>query len=149
MIILGEGMTREKLETYRSKQREIRELEWRLENRWKSDTLIGNDVIMDYRKGYPMPQSVVGFDYNRYEQLQDRDLHRKDKLEKECEEVEEFIDSIEKSVDRRIAEMYYVEGREKPTQEWVAKQVGYERSYISKKINEILKLSHNSQKSHL
>lgn len=146
---MSKGITREKLETYRSKQREIRELEWRLENRWKSDTLIGNDVIMDCRKGYPIPQSVVGFDYDRYEQLQDRDLCRKDKLKKECEEVEKFIDSIEKSVDRRIAEMYYVEGREKPTQEWVAKQVGYERSYISKKINEILKLSHNSQNSHL
>ena len=54
-----ETMTKERLEAYRSKKDEILELEYALNNRWKSDLMIGNDVVFDYSKGYPMPQSVV------------------------------------------------------------------------------------------
>ena len=59
-------MTKERLEAYRSKKDEILELEYALNNRWKSDLMIGNDVVFDYSKGYPMPQSVVGFDQRKY-----------------------------------------------------------------------------------
>lgn len=83
-----EQMTKERLMAYRSNKAEILELDYVLNNRWKSDTMIGNDVIFDYSKGYPMPQSVTGFDSEKYERLQIRDLKRKEKLEKECEEVE-------------------------------------------------------------
>mgnify|MGYP006964240489 CR=1 FL=1 len=72
-----EKMTKERLKAYRSNKAEILELDYALQNRWKSDTMIGNDVIFDYSKGYPMPQCVVGFDQEKYERLQDRDLKRK------------------------------------------------------------------------
>lgn len=49
----------------------------------EGEGLIGNDVIFDYSKGYPMPQSVVGFDQKKYERLQDRDQRRKEQLEQE------------------------------------------------------------------
>ena len=39
-----ETMTKERLEAYRSKKDEILELEYALNNRWKSDLMIGNDV---------------------------------------------------------------------------------------------------------
>ena len=89
-----EQMTRERLAAYRSNKAEILELDYMLQNRWKSDTMIGNDVVFDYSKGYPMPQSVVGFDQEKYERLQDRDLRRKERLEKECEEIEQFVEAI-------------------------------------------------------
>lgn len=63
---MEEVMTKERLESYRSNKMEILELDYVLENRWRSDTMIGNDVIFDYSKGYPMPQSVTGFDYEKY-----------------------------------------------------------------------------------
>ena len=48
-----EGMTRERLEAYRSNRDEIKELKYKLEHLGEGDSLIGNDVIFDYRKGYP------------------------------------------------------------------------------------------------
>lgn len=142
-------ITKELLQGYRSKKAEIQELDWKLKNRWRDEGLIGNDVIFDYSKGYPMPQAVVGFDYGKYERLQNQDQRRKEKLEQECEEAEEFVGSIEKSLERRIFQMYFIDGAEQPTQKEVAKAVHMERSSISKKIDDYLQLSHNSHDSHL
>lgn len=142
-------ITKELLQGYRSKKAEIQELDWKLKNRWRDEALIGNDVIFDYSKGYPMPQAVVGFDYGKYERLQNQDQRRKEKLEQECEEAEKFVGSIEKSLERRIFQMYFIDGAEQPTQKEVAKAVHMERSSISKKIDDYLQLSHNSHDSHL
>lgn len=144
-----EQMTRERLAAYRSNKAEILELDYMLQNRWKSDTMIGNDVVFDYSKGYPMPQSVVGFDQEKYERLQDRDLKRKERLEKECEEVEQFVEAIQDSMTRRIFRIYYIDGRVPVNQEEVSKKVHLERSTISKKIDNYLKDSHKSHDSHL
>ena len=108
---MEEVMTKERLESYRSNKMEILELDYVLENRWQSDTMIGNDVIFDYSKGYPMPQSVTGFDYEKYSRLQERDLRRKKKLESECKEIEDFVSGITDSVTRRIFRIYYIDGR--------------------------------------
>ena len=144
-----EQMTRERLAAYRSNKAEILELDYMLQNRWKSDTMIGNDVVFDYSKGYPMPQSVVGFDQDKYERLQDRDLKRKERLEKECEEVEQFVEAIQDSMTRRIFRIYYIDGRVPVNQEEVSKKVHLERSTISKKIDNYLKDSPKSHDSHL
>ena len=45
--ILLEQMTKERLLSYRSNKAEILELDYAINNRWKSDTMIGNDVIFD------------------------------------------------------------------------------------------------------
>ena len=133
--------------SYRSKKAEILELTAIIENRYRDDSLIGNDVILDYSKSYPpIPQGVVGFDQAKYNRLQDRDRRRKEKLEKECAEIEDFIEGIEDSLTRRIFRMTFIEGRR---QKDVAKMVHLDRSSVSKKIDTFLQLSHNSQKSHL
>ena len=118
-----EKMTKERLKAYRSNKAEILELDYALQNRWKSDTMIGNDVIFDYSKGYPMPQCVVGFDQEKYERLQDRDLKRKKAIEKECKEVEQFVDAIPDSLAHRIFRKLFIDGRKPVTQEQVAKSV--------------------------
>ena len=58
-----EGMTRERLEAYRSNREEIKELKYKLDHMGEGDSLIGNDVIFDYKKGYPRAQAIVGYDY--------------------------------------------------------------------------------------
>lgn len=146
---MEEVMTKERLESYRSNKMEILELDYVLENRWRSDTMIGNDVIFDYSKGYPMPQSVTGFDYEKYSRLQERDLRRKKKLEAECKEIEDFVSGITDSVTRRIFRIYYIDGRKNVTQRDVAKKIHLDRSSISKKVDAYLKVSHNSHDSHL
>ena len=139
-------MTKERLSTYQSKKDEIVELDWMLNNRWRSETMIGNDVIFDYSKGYPMPQSVVGFDQDKYERAQERDLRKKQKLEQECEEIEEWVEAIPDSITRRIFRMCFIEGRK---QKDVAKAVHLDRSRISRRIDDYLKNAHKAQNAHV
>lgn len=144
-----EQMTRERLAAYRSNKAEILELDYMLQNRWKSDTMIGNDVVFDYSKGYPMPQTVAGFDQKKYERLQDRDLNRKKRLEEECEKIEAFVDGIPDSITRRIFRMYYIDGRKPVKQKDVAKKVHIDRSRVSRKIDEYLKNARKTHEAHL
>ena len=97
--------------------------------------MIGNDVIFDYSKGYPMPQGVVGFDKEKYDRLQDRDQRRKEQLEQECVEIEEWVEAITDSITRRIFRMFFVEGRK---QKAVAKAVHLDQSCVSRRIDDYL-----------
>lgn len=126
---------------YRSSKDEILELAYTLENRWKSETMIGNNVVFDYSKGYPMPQSVVGFDQERYERAQNRDLKKMKKLEKECEEIEEFVSRIPDTITRRIFRLYFIDGRKPMKQKDVAKKVNLDQSNVSRKIDEYLEIA--------
>ena len=144
-----EKMTKERLKAYRSNKAEILELDYTLRNRWKSDTMIGNDVIFDYSRGYPMPQCVVGFDEPKYKRWQEKDRKRKEWLEQECKEVEQFVDAIQDSLAHRIFRKLFIDGRKPVTQEQVAKSVHLERSSISKIVDRYLKDSHNSQNAQL
>lgn len=128
-------ITKELLQGYRSKKDEILELDYILKNRWRDEGLIGNDVIFDYSKGYPMPQGVVGFDKEKYDRLQDRDQRRKEQLEQECVEIEEWVEAITDSITRRIFRMCFVEGRK---QKAVAKAVHLDQSRVSRRIDDYL-----------
>ena len=139
-------ITKELLQGYRSKKDEIQELDYILKNRWRDEGLIGNDVIFDYSKGYPMPQSVVGFDQAKYKRLQDRDQRRKEQLEKECAEIEEWVEAIPDSLTRRIFRMCFIDGRK---QKDVARAVHLDRSRISRKIDSYLENAHKAQNAHL
>lgn len=139
-------ITKELLQGYRSKKDEIQELDYILKNRWRDEGLIGNDVIFDYSKGYPMPQSVVGFDQAKYERLQDRDQRRKEQLEQECEEIEEWVEAIPGSLTRRIFRMCFIDGRK---QKDVARAVHLDRSRISRKIDSYLENAHKAQNAHV
>lgn len=135
-------ISREKLESYRSKLQESKELEDKIWNLHDTEEGIGSSVILDYRKGYPQPQAVVGVDWERF----DRYRKRLERLRAECAEVERFVEGIEDSLTRRIFRMYYIDGI---SQERVAGLIGMERSSVSKKIDKFLKLSHKSQNSQL
>lgn len=139
-------MTRERLEGYRSCREEIQELQYKLDHLGEGDSLIGNDVIMDYRDGFPRPQSVVGYDYDKYERLRKAYGSRIEKLQAECAEVELWIEAIPDSLTRRIFRMYYVDGM---NQKQIGRIVHLDRSRISRKIDEYLKNAHKAQKAHV
>lgn len=69
--------------------------------------------------------------------------NQKSKVEKLITEIEQFIAEIPDSIDRQIFEHRYIDGMK---QREIANRVGLERSSISKRIDAVLKLSHNSQK---
>ena len=139
-------ITKELLPGYRSKHAAIQELDWKLKHRWRDEGLIGNDVVFDYSKGYPMPQSVVGFDQKKYERLQDRDQRRKEQLEQECTEIEDFVENIDDSLTRRIFRLCFIDGRK---QKDVARSVHLDRSRISRKIDNYLENAHKAQNAHV
>ena len=133
---MGKAMPKERLKKYGSCKEEIIELNYLLAHLKDGDGMIGNSVIMDYQTGYPRPQSVVGFDQEKYEKHREHYIKRKLELIKECEEVEEFVEAIPDSLTRRIFRMYFILGMDQKT---VAKNVHLDRSVISRKIDTYLK----------
>lgn len=130
-------MTEERLKAYRSEKEEIQELRYKLNHLGDGESMIGNSTIMDYQKGYPRPQSVIGYDHEREERLRNTYLNRIGKLTKRCEEVENWVEAIPDSLTRRIFRMYYLEGK---TQQQISKRVHIHQSNASRKIEEYLKL---------
>ncbi len=139
-------MTLEFLKNYRSKKEEIDELAYKLDHIHDNDNMVDNDVIFDYRSGYPRPQAIVGVDQEKYHRLSSRWRNRKTLLEEECMQVEEFVESISDSLTRRIFRMCYLDGY---TQKQVADKMNLDRSTVTKKIDKYLKVSPNSPKKTL
>ena len=128
-------MTKERLESYRSCKEEIRELQYKLDHLGEGDSMIGNDTVFDYKTGYPRPQSVVGYDHRGEERLRDLYETRIEKLQKECTEIEEWVEAIPDSLTRRIFRMYYIDGL---GQNKIAKRVHLAQSKVSEKISKYL-----------
>lgn len=124
-------MTKNRLEEYKSKKDEIRELQQKLDDLGKGDSLIGNDTILDYQTGYPRPQSIVGYDYLKEKHLKSKWQNHLDELTAECMEVESWIENIPDSLIRRIFRMHYMDGK---SQEEVAKAVHMSQSNVSRKL---------------
>jgi hypothetical protein len=131
-----EGMTRERLEAYRSNREEIKELKYKLDHMGEGDSLVGNDVIFDYKKGYPRAQAIVGYDYELGAKRRKRYKTQLAKLEAEQDGIEEWIFGIRDSRTRRIFQMYFLEGL---TQEKVGRKMNMDRSVVSRKIEGFLK----------
>lgn len=137
-------MTREQLEQYRSNMEEIKELTYKLEHLGEGDGLIGNDVVFDYRTGYPKPQSVVGYDYELEARRRERLENLRAKIQAECDNVEDFVYGIPDGKTRRIFQLYFLEGL---SQEKVARKMNMDRSRISRKISEYLEKRTQSTKN--
>lgn len=139
-----ETITRERLEMYRNNRAEIRELKEKLQHLGEGDSLIGNSVVMDYRKGYPQPSAVVGYDYDLEQKRRKRYQDQIAKLEAEQDALEEFVFGIPDGRMRRMFQLYFLEGL---TQEKVARKMNLDRSRISRKIDDFLKNAQKAQKT--
>ena len=129
-------MDKQQLEAYRSNKDEIVELRQKLRELPGSESLIDNSVILDYRRGYPQPQPIVGYDHGLEERRRERWTKRIELLQAEVDEVEKWIEAIPDGVTRRIFRMLYVEGK---TQQKVAEKLHMDQSRISRKISKFLK----------
>ena len=86
--------------------------------------------------------------YDPYEEENVRQqIRRKEadrlRILKEQKEVEDYINGIDDPEIKEIFELSFIEGKK---QDEVAEIVNIDRSYVSKKISDYLKLSHFSQK---
>lgn len=128
-------MTKEQLGSYKSKKAEIAELHNMLLHIGTDGSMFGNDTILDYRKGYPVPQAVVGVDWGKVAKTKIKYQNKIRELEKECQEIEDFIENITDSLTRRIFRMYYIEGM---SLKKIGGIINMDRSSIGKKINNFL-----------
>lgn len=131
-------MDREQLERYRSQKEEIRELQYKLEHLGEGDSLIGNSTIFDYSSGFPKPQAVVGYDYAKEQALRKRYTTRLAKLIHDCEETEQWVETIPDSQMRRIFRMRFLEGM---ILEQIGKKMHVDKSTVSRKIENFLKVA--------
>ena len=114
-------MTREKLDRYRKLLKEIPGLENELAELWLTEKGMGNSVILNGKNGSKKPESVVGFDYDRYDR-------RKEALQRKKEEaraIREWIEAIEDGQTRCVFRMFYVDGM---TLERIASKTGHRGS---------------------
>ena len=81
-------------------------------------------------------------DENVRQQIRRKEADRL-RILKEQEEVEDYINGIDDPEIKEIFELSFIEGKK---QDEVAEIVNIDRSYVSKKISDYLKLSHFSQK---
>lgn len=134
-------MTKKRLEAYKSEKQEILELTHKLQV-LKPQNYTGNDTIMDYRSGFPVPQSVVGTDLGAYYTRKKHLTSEIYRLERRCQETEQWIEDIPDSLSRRIFRMYYIETK---SQDKVAKAVYTSQSLVSKKLSEFAKWNKNNK----
>lgn len=130
-------MDKDKLIQYQSKKEEIAELNAKLKElqSGKTDEIYCSDVINDYRKGYGQPQAITGIDYQRISSLRSRYVTSIMRIQAECEEVEEYVETIKDSLTRRIIRMYYLEGMK---QQQIARAIHLDQSAVSKKIRKFM-----------
>ena len=116
-------ITRNLLDEYRDmrKKRTIPMLEWELSEMLEGDNGFGNSTIFDYRTGEARPQSVVGFDWEKYERREKALMNKKAK----ARAVEEWINDIEDGQTRCVFKMFYIDGM---TWEKIALKTGYSKS---------------------
>ncbi len=114
-------ITRKLLDSYRKLKREIPILERELDELWRTDKGMGNSVILNGKNGSKKPETIVGFDYEKYNRRK-AILARK---RKQAEAVEKWIDDIQDGQTRCVFKMFYQDGM---TWEKIATKIGYSQS---------------------
>lgn len=114
-------ITRKLLDNYRKLKREIPVLSMELAEMEQGEAGLGNSTIFDYSTGFARPQSVVGFDQERYDRRKRTYEHKKE----QAAAVERWIQNIEDGQTRYVFKAFYQQGM---TWEKIAEKIGYSQS---------------------
>ncbi len=114
-------ITRKLLNNYRKLKREIPVLGLELSEMKNGEAGLGSSIIFDYSTGFARPQSVVGFDQERY----DRRKHTYDHKMAQAAAVERWIQNIEDDQTRYVFKAFYQQGL---TWEKIAGKTGYSQN---------------------
>lgn len=114
-------VTRKLLDSYKKLKRELPVLEYELNELWMTDKGMGNSVILNGKSGSKKPETVVGFDYEKYNRRK-KSLAKK---KKQVAAIEKWIDDIPDGQTRCVFKMFYRDGM---TWERIAAKTGYSQS---------------------
>lgn len=129
-------MTVKELSQYRSIVAEIDEIRERLNKNTVHGTVRGSDSEFPYVQHSFSVGGVMETKKSK------RDMILLRKLEIQKERIEEFIEDIPDSELRRIFNYRYIDGRVKPSWQWIAFKIGkHDEQYPRRKHNKFLKKS--------
>lgn len=112
-------ITKKLLDEYRKMLKiDIPLLEYELEEMWMTEKGMGNSVILNGKNGTKKPETIVGFDQERYNRRKQALQNKKEK----AQAVKKWIEDIEDVCVRNTFREYYTNGR---NWEQVAMKVGY------------------------
>lgn len=114
-------ITRKLLDNYRKLKREIPVLSMELAEMKQGEAGLGNSTIFNYSTGFARPQSVIGFDQERYDRRKGTYEHKKE----QAAAVERWIQSIEDGQTRYVFKAFYQQGMK---WEKIAEKTGYSQS---------------------
>ena len=114
-------ITRKLLDNYRKLKREIPVLSMELAEMKQGEAGLGNSTIFDYSTGFARPQSVVGFDQERYDRRKRTYEHKNEQVAA----VDNWIQNIEDGQARYVFKAFYQQGL---TWEKIAEKTGYSQS---------------------
>ena len=114
-------ITRKLLDSYKKLKRELPVLEYELNELWMTDKGMGNSVILNGKSGSKKPETVVGFDCEKYNRRK-KTLAKK---KKQVAVIEKWIDDIPDGQTRCVFKMFYRDGM---TWEKIAAKTGYSQS---------------------
>ncbi len=124
-------MTKEKLEAYKSMNAEIIELRERVMFLKNDDSIIKADTVLDYRTGQGIPKRIEGVDQKAYWRKRNRYVDRIKQLQKECDDIEDWVENISDSMTRRIFRLAYIDG---VSFKEIGMMLNMDRSNVGKKI---------------
>lgn len=127
-------MTKAELEQYRSIVAEIDEIRDRLNKNTVHGTVTGSDSEFPYVKHSISVGGVMETETNQ------KDMLLIQRLERQKQEIEAFVHNIPDSITRRIFTYRYIDGKVKPSWQWIAFKIGHhDEQYARKKHNKYLK----------
>lgn len=142
-------MDKKTLKKYRSNKDRLIRIEERIQELCEREPTVVMGKVTGSSADFPYTEvrtSVQMYDPYEDENVRQQ-IRRKEsdrlRILKEQREVEDYINGIDDPEIKEIFELHYLEGKK---QSEVAEIVNIDRSYVSKKISDYLKLSHFSQK---
>lgn len=128
-------MDRQQLSRLRKLNKEAEDLKNRIDNleyrpkEWVADT------AKDYGTGYPKTIIVEGYGDAEYARAKDRLYNRYVRklldIQREIDNIEQFLNSVDDPEMRTILRLYYINGL---TQEQIADELGYNERTIRRKL---------------
>lgn len=114
-------ITKKLLDNYKKLKREIPILGLELDEMMNGEAGLGNSTIFNYSTGFARPQSVVGFDQERYDRRKRTYEHKNGQVAA----VDDWIQNIEDGQTRYVFKAFYQQGL---TWEKIAEKTGYSQS---------------------
>lgn len=113
------NITKVELKQYRSLKQELIELTANIRNHETTNIVVGSSKNFPYIKQH---FKVVGTDESDDEVKEL--LSKRHKIVKRIKRIEKFIDDIEDSETRRIFSYRYLDGKVRPSWQWIAFKIG-------------------------